>query len=348
MNLFKRFAFTLNEVMIVLAVLGIVAALTMPTLNANIQSRKWSATSQDFVRELEESLKIMNLKKVLAGHATTKSFVSKLSEYISVVKICNNDELLECFSDKVTWGLGEATPEEIDMTKVKKAKHFGLDDWKSELIGVQFNNGVNALVAYNPECSANHLSNDNNLLDCVAMLYDVSGFAFPNQSGKDLKTYGVISKLGPSDCLIEANGRCFTAAQKITGTLTRAECLELINSGKYGSMFSSNECSNGTQKQLLAIDACGGINNLPSESDVRAMSKILHASGTIDKELCTQLNFVSGGSFPCRSWSDNVGYMYIWISNLNGGSGRKMGFNYSGTKGPFDLDTTDYFMCAVD
>ncbi len=142
--------------MITLAVLGIVAMMTIPTLQANIQSRKWSATSQDFVRELEESLKIMNLKKVLAGYTTTKDFVNKLSEYIRIVKICNNDELQNCFADKVMCGGGEATPEEVDMTKVKLAKHFGLEDWPTELIGVEFANGVTGLVAYNPSCVQGH------------------------------------------------------------------------------------------------------------------------------------------------------------------------------------------------
>ena len=347
MNLFKRFAFTLNEVMIVLAVLGIVAALTVPTLNANIQSRKWNATSQDFVRELEESLKIMNLKKVLAGHATTKSFVSKLSEYISVVKICNNDELLECFSDKVTWGLGEATPEEIDMTKVKKAKHFGLDDWKSELIGVQFNNGVNALVAYNPECSANHLSNDNNLLDCVAMLYDVSGFAFPNQSGKDLKAYGLISRLGPSDCLIEVNGKCFTAVQTLTNVMTVDECKAIVNAGEYGGVFTVNECFNGTHKHLSAVQLCGGLDKLPSVSDFEAMYDIVYPNDVLDKELCTQLNF--GGATPCKRWFDNVGYMEIWTNDLGStGSGHYVSFSYTGLRGSYFGGNTDKVMCVVD
>lgn len=280
MNLFKRFAFTLNEVMIVLAVLGIVAALTMPTLNANIQSRKWSATSQDFVRELEESLKIMNLKKVLAGYITTKDFVNKLSEYIRIVKICNNDELQNCFVDKVMWGGGQATPEEVDMTKVKLSKHFGLDDWHTELIGVEFANGVTGLVAYNPKCVQEPLSNEPPLTDCLSILYDTSGFSFPNTSGKDLRNYGVINSLGGATCAFEIGGTCYSVAAFPPDGLSYSECSEIKTSLGINECCPDDFCRNG-DRWAGAVKACGGVSNLPSEGQLVELAKYLYNADNI-------------------------------------------------------------------
>ncbi len=52
--------FTLAEVLITLGIIGVVAALTIPTLMQNYKSRAWTTSSQVFVRRLEEALKTMN------------------------------------------------------------------------------------------------------------------------------------------------------------------------------------------------------------------------------------------------------------------------------------------------
>ena len=52
----KKAAFTLAEVLITLAIIGIVAALTIPTLIQNYQERAWNTASQVFQRKLGEAL----------------------------------------------------------------------------------------------------------------------------------------------------------------------------------------------------------------------------------------------------------------------------------------------------
>ena len=106
-------AFTLAEVLITLAVIGIVAALTIPALVKNYQERTWGTASQVFERKLEEALKSMNAQETLAGYSTTKDFVNELSKHIKITKICENDNLTSCFVNKIYWGSGQ---EEIDTT----------------------------------------------------------------------------------------------------------------------------------------------------------------------------------------------------------------------------------------
>ena len=209
----KKIGFTLAEVLITLAIIGIVAALTIPTLIQNYQERAWNTASQVFQRKLGEALRVMNVQGTLAGYTTTEAFVDELSKHIKITRICDNDDITTCFSDTVTWG-----DEEVDMSKVKKAKNFGQEDWDTNTVAVQFANGVNGVIAYNPDCRQNQFSNDVITVGetgigttCLAILYDVDGFKNPNTQQKDLRGLNVTS-LGGSNCAIElSDGTCFTA-----------------------------------------------------------------------------------------------------------------------------------------
>ncbi|MBE7709855.1 MAG: prepilin-type N-terminal cleavage/methylation domain-containing protein, partial [Cyanobacteria bacterium SIG32] len=84
-------AFTLAEVLITLAIIGVVAAMTIPTLVANYQTRAWNTSATVFDRKLTEALKVMNVQGTLAGYQTTESFVEELSKHFKTTKICAND-----------------------------------------------------------------------------------------------------------------------------------------------------------------------------------------------------------------------------------------------------------------
>ena len=114
--------FTLAEVLITLATIGIVAALTIPTLVQNYQTKAWNTASEVFQRKLEESLKVMNVQGTLAGYTTTEAFVDELSKHIKITRICDNDDITTCFADKVTWGKEGQETEEVDMSEIKTAK----------------------------------------------------------------------------------------------------------------------------------------------------------------------------------------------------------------------------------
>ena len=54
-----KLGFTLAEVLITLAIIGVVAAMTIPTLIANYQQRSWDTAASVFNRRLGEALKVM-------------------------------------------------------------------------------------------------------------------------------------------------------------------------------------------------------------------------------------------------------------------------------------------------
>ena len=308
----KKQAFTLAEVLITLGIIAVVSALTIPTLMVDINSKQWSTAKDVFEKKLNEAMKNMNTSQVISGHPNTLSFVNELGNHFKINKICKNDDLQSCFSDTVWWGAGEATPTEVDMTTIKQASHFGLDDWGTELIGVQFANGVTGLVAYNPECSGDPLSNQFQGANCISMLYDVSGLKNPNTSGKDLGNYGVISRLGKAACAFELDGTCFGApfnpaphawnACDLDGNTTDPE--DLAYMAKYGIEYCLSSNYYNTDYYAGAVEACGGIQNMPTATNLAAIANYVYGRTdigadtmgeyTMNKENALSLGFTFG------------------------------------------------------
>ena len=304
-------AFTLAEVLITLGIIGVVAAMTIPTLMVDINSKQWSTAKDVFNKKLNEAMKNMNTAQVISGHPDTLSFVNELGKHFKINKICKNNDLQSCFTDTVWWGAGEATPEEVDMTRIKQASDFGLEDWGTELIGIQFANGVTGLVAYNPACSGDPYSNQFNGTGCISMLYDTSGDKNPNTSGKDLGNYGVINKLGNSNCAFEFNGTCFGMPFSPT-ELSMNEC-ETVKDELGIATCSSYHDWNG------AVKACGGRSKMASPQHLADLANYLYDSTdntatnyinniTINMEKVNSLGFTFDSWNEFRVWSNEQGH----------------------------------------
>ena len=313
----KKTGFTLAEVLITLGIIGVVAALTIPTLVSNYKQRAWDTAANVFEKKLEESLKTMNTQQTLAGYSNTSDFVNELSKHFKITRVCKNDDLLTCFEDKVMWGAGDADPEEVDMTNIKTASHFGQKDWDTDIIGVQFANGTTGLVAYNPDCTQNPYSNQVTGTSCLALLYDTDGFKTPNTSGKDLRSINV-SKLG-RNCAFELGGTCFGAPFTPT-PLTKAECEQL----KGG--LGINECYNYDNDYWAgAVKACGGVSKMPTASQLAEIANyVYNTSGigaeervsnlTLDRDKAAELGF-TGSYFSV--WSgEEYSSSYAYYRNF--------------------------------
>ena len=282
-NFKEKTAFTLAEVLITLGIIGVVSAITIPTLIKKYQTEAWDTSAKVFNQNLTEALKIMNTQQTLLGHNNTESFVAELSKHIKIVKICANNQLLDCFSEIVYWGGGTVPPKEIEMKYVKKSKNFGQESWESNIIGVQFANGTSALIAYNPitrsddptaiTCDQNPLSNVANVKDCLAILYDTTGFKTPNTSGKDLRSINV-TKLGRG-CAFKIGETCYTLAPFNPAPVNKAECEAMIKT------HGITSCSSDTDYWAGAVKKCGGINKMPSENQLGELADyIYNISGT--------------------------------------------------------------------
>ena len=302
----KKAAFTLAEVLITLAIIGIVAAMTIPTLVANYQNKAWNTSASVFERKLEEALKTMNTQQVLAGYSNTAEFVSELGKYFKITKVCANDDIMSCFEDKVFWG---AENEEVDMTKIKNAKNFGQEDWDTETIGVQFANGTTGLIAYNPECKEQPFTNQFNGTSCLAILYDTTGFKTPNTQLKDLRSINVLS-LG-SSCAIElSDGTCFTAPFKFD-PITYNDCMTVKEDLGIKDCYNNPYSISYTDNWAGAVKACGGVDKLPSQAQLAALAEeIYETSINASAESVSGLNW-NKEKVESMGFDTSAGYFYI-------------------------------------
>ena len=265
----KRAAFTLAEVLITLAVIGIVAVLTIPNLMQNNNQKAWDTAADVFNKRLEVAARVMNTQETLAGYSNTKDFVTELKKHIKITRICDNDELTKCFPEKVFWG---AEQEEIDVEKdIKSAKNMGQDDWGTEVIGAQFANGIDALIAYDPNCTQDPYNNQIQASNCMAILYDVSAKKNPNSYGKDLRANGKVLSLGGIECAFEVAGTCYTNPALPT-PMTLAECEQAVQEGTLGI----KECHYDNDYWAGAVKHCGGVQNMPTPAQLAEIATDLY------------------------------------------------------------------------
>ena len=178
----KKNGFTLAEVLITLAIIGIVAALTIPTLVMNFNEKSWDSANKVFRARFEEAMRLTNVTQGISGYATTKDFVNALSKNFKIGKICNSDELSSCFGEKFTF-----RDTEYETDELQASSNLGLPDWDSEVIGLMFDSGVSALITYDKNCALSdpYSNNTAELTSCVALLYDVNGNGNPNSYEQD-------------------------------------------------------------------------------------------------------------------------------------------------------------------
>ncbi len=273
----RRPAFTLAEVLITLAIIGVVAAITIPSLVKNYNEKAWSTAQKVFTERLEVATRQMNTEEKLAGYSNTMDFVNELKKYIKITRVCDNNNITKCFNKEVIWSADE---EPVDMSKVTDASAFGLD-WETDTVAVQFANGVNAVIAYNPNTTQDPFNNQFSATsNSMAILYDVTGNKNPNTNGKDIDKINVSELKGVAGCMIPElkDTMCITQIL-VPSALTKAQCEEIADQG-YGN---KKEWCGGYPSDYWAgaVKACGGINNMPTMAQLGELAEYIYDGSSI-------------------------------------------------------------------
>ena len=310
----KATAFTLAEVLITLAVIGVVAVLTLPNLIQSHNEKAWSTAQDVFTKRLEVATRQMNTEEKLAGYDSTMDFVNELKKYIKITRICDSDEITKCFAKEVIWSDGE---EPIPMEGITDASAFGLD-WESDTVGVQFANGVNAIIAYNPNATQDPYNNQFSATsNSMAILYDVSGNKNPNTNGKDIGKINVEQLAGVTGCMIPElkDTMCIT---QILGPqnggyspMTLEECEQAVSEGKLGI----TACSFSSDYWAGAVRACGGVQNMPTMEQLGQLATYLYNyDGTIGakQDINSGISLDTTKASQFFSASPYSTYFYVW------------------------------------
>ena len=209
---YKKLAFTLAEVLITLGVIGVVAALTMPTLLKNIAERSNSEAQANLAQKITKSMDLMRADGGLERtYNSTDEFVDEFSKYIKISTRCDAAHIADCWPTKtVTTTDGET----YDVSKAKTGKNLNLKDNKSNNVGIILADGATLIMTYNPNAGiigdgdtvtpsfadlpigfgrTKKFAYTTSVTDSIDFVMDVNGFKGPNSEARNGKQYDIRS-----------------------------------------------------------------------------------------------------------------------------------------------------------
>ena len=325
----KKAAFTLAEVLITLGIIGVVAALTLPALLTNIQSKVRAERSRSVQYKFSLATEKMARLNLIGPYDSTDAFVDELQKHLKISKRCNASNLRGCWPyDAVDLGNGKTW----DISKTKTGRQFGMNndddnDYTSDNVGIVTADGTPMILSYNKKCKAidsleklSWTTTDNKPLSnasasCVAAVYEINGTGKPNKLSNDVVLFNA-NKLGNA-CAFELDGKCF-GAPSTPKPLTYDECMAQKDNLGIKECCSTSDC-NKTDYWAGAVKQCGGVSKMPTMDDLgKLASQLYKGNPTInayrdysglqwDQDAATALGFTSSG-FHLLSGEEYDGY----------------------------------------
>ena len=226
----KNAAFTMAEILLSLTIIGVVAAITLPSLTGNINERTWNTQRKALYARFSQAIMLM---PALNGYGTLRettdsagstsiedtaaeTFVTvALSKVLKINNICDNGHLQDCgIPEKMTNLIGTTidTPKMLSDLNANNISFNYSDGSQSQSISLidtkaaafETGNGESILTFYNPVCRGSlneSMMMNPQLTMCVNFVYDLNGNKGPNTVGKDI---GFISAYYPSDVVVVA------------------------------------------------------------------------------------------------------------------------------------------------
>ena len=197
----KKFAvpaFTLAEVLITLAVIGVVAAMTLPTLIAKINEKADSNQKAVIEAKLIQGLNMLDLHGGMNDtYSSTAEFVEELSKYMKITAVCDGSTkaFTECLPYSELNYIQNGEQKSIELSKINSASSLNLPtggekDFMNP-VAIVLGDGTPIILSYDKKCISDpdSIKTDNKQIhSCVAGIYDFNGSRKPNLYGGDEHT----------------------------------------------------------------------------------------------------------------------------------------------------------------
>ena len=219
--------FTMAEILLSLTIIGVVAAITLPSLTGNINERTWNTQRKALYARFSQAIALL---PALNGYGTlddttdtaTETFVTEgLSKVLKINNICDSDHLPDCgiTSNYTTlYGSQRIMPRTMgELNSNMLNTSYSLDSqliaWggngsysqpNTKAVAFETQNGERILTFYNPNCVADMQETGYYWAQpkiCVNFVYDLNGNKGPNTVGKDI---GFMTVLYPTDSIVVA------------------------------------------------------------------------------------------------------------------------------------------------
>ncbi len=273
----KRYAFTMAEILLSLTIIGVVAAITLPSLMANINERTWNTQRKALYARMSQAIAMM---PSLSGYgeyegtntdgsvtvtkdSAAEAFLTEgLSKVLKINNICDAEHLADCgvaASYTNLAGSAKTWPTKLsELNSMFTGSYIWVHDGTStSYINPQNNidtnaaafetqNGESIALYYNPHC----IEEENSSMHyaqphiCVNFIYDLNGNKGPNVVGKDI---GFITAFYPLSSNVVAPSVLETSVGTLKQTEASAACTaqnsenRLPNRDELSSMFVNKE-----------------------------------------------------------------------------------------------------------
>ncbi len=208
----RRIAFTMAEILLSLTIIGVVAAITLPSLTGNINERTWNTQRKALYARFSQAIALM---PSLNGYGTltedsssgasdavdtaAETFITDgLAKVLKINNICDSDHLEDCGIVSSINTTGSAVDLPLDWlelnSKMINASYAGLSLDSHSMINAkaaafETQNGESLVVYYNPSCRGAEERLTAYIVSpliCANFIYDLNGSKGPNTVGKDV------------------------------------------------------------------------------------------------------------------------------------------------------------------
>ena len=219
-------AFTMAEILLSLTIIGVVAAITLPSLTGNINERTWNTQRKALYARMSQAIALMPslngygvLKEETDSAGSTsivdtaaETFITGgLAKVLKINNICDYEHLEDCgIPEKYNDLLGSkhSFPKyigDLNSDFIVPSSFWGGSYYllNTRLAAFETANGESVAVFYNPYCNYANEENTGSYYYsqqtiCANLIYDLNGQKGPNTFGKDI---GFITFIYPTNTL---------------------------------------------------------------------------------------------------------------------------------------------------
>ena len=243
----KKCGFTMAEILLSLTIIGVVAAITLPSLTGNINERTWNTQRKALYARFSQAIPLMDAingygiveeatSSASAIDTAAETFITGgLSKVMKINNICDSDHLEDCgVASRITTlqasqinvpkTMGELN-DQMAISLSDSYNNYSLYDTKAAAFETA--NGESVILYYNPKCVGSLAETSEGYGGfrispkiCANFVYDLNGNKGPNTVGKDI---GFITALYPSDVKVVAP---YPAPRKLENTYKQPDAVK--------------------------------------------------------------------------------------------------------------------------
>ncbi len=218
--------FTMAEILLSLTIIGVVAAITLPSLTGNINERTWNTQRKALYARMSQAIALMpalngygafsaGTDSTSAIDTVAETFVTDgLSKVLKINNICDADHISDCGIATSFTNLAGSNVSSFPTTLGEMNRLFievgaagylnPQKDINTKAAAFETQNGESIIVYYNPYCESDMQEINAYYAQpkmCANFVYDLNGNKGPNTVGKDI---GFITALYPTDSVVVA------------------------------------------------------------------------------------------------------------------------------------------------